>query len=321
MQTRKQQTAALLCFFCMFCISSPSLAAAPTELSYIVTSNHGIYKNIIDLSLRELNKNHPGSYQAKVISLEKEQYFPQQTADIITIGTRAAQHAYQHYPNASIISALLTQSAFEKLSIENYGNKESAIKSGVTPLFINQPFSRYFHLGLLLIKDAKTVGILVGPANKVNIQEISRYISAQGLTPYFALISAEKNPIEVIDPIIKKSDFFVVLPDQQLINRTAAKWVLQLGYLHKTPVIAYSHKYVQAGALAAIFSSPEDIAKSIVHTVLQQKYSPVSGKNKLSFPLTFSVASNKSVARSLKIPLLDMKTYRQQINKIEQRTP
>ncbi len=319
MQTRKQKTAALLFFCCMFCISSLSLAAAPTELNYIVTSNHGIYKSIIDLSLQELNKKHPGSYQAKVISLEKEQYFPQQTKHIITIGTRAAQHAYQHYPNASIISALLTQSAFEKLSIENYGNKEFAIKSGVTPLFINQPFSRYLHLGLLLIENAKTVGILVGPVNKVNIPKIRKYISAQGLTPYFALISAEKNPIEVIEPVIKKSDFFIVLPDQQLINRTTAKWVLQLGYLHKTPVIAYSNKYVQAGALAAVFSSPEDIATSIVHTI--QGHSPVNENYNPYFPSIFSIASNKSVARSLKIPLLDMKTYRQQINKIEQRAP
>ena len=102
---------------------------------------------------------------------------------------------------------------------------------------------------------------MLGPASVHRQAELSKYITDSGLQPQFVSISAKDNPIHKIEPVLSRSDVFIPISDSRLINIATAKWILHLSYRHKVPVIAFSKSYLKAGALAAIYSSPADVAK------------------------------------------------------------
>ena len=89
------------------------------------------------------------------------------------------------------------------------------------------------------------------------------------------LIDPDKNPIRQLDPVIKASDVFIPIADSHFINVTTARWILQLAYRYRVPVIGFSSNYVAAGALASVYSSPEDVAKQtteLIDTLLTKEY-------------------------------------------------
>ena len=293
-----------------------SADAGPRQLiSFVTSRNDGVYQQIIELTRKEINKNN-NSYHYRIVDLSRQQSLEGNSDYIISIGTSAAEYLYPRKVDAIIISALLTQSAYAALKNQHLPDSAEKPAKGLYPLLLNQPFSRFLQLGAALIPGAKSVGILLGPTNRPRQTEISHFAASIGLKAKFAYIRKADNPVKIINPIIRATDFFVVLPDQQAINQAAATPVLQLSFRHKKPVIAYSGKYVQAGALAAVFSSPEDIAKEIAQTLNRlHKGKPVQpGPN---WPTHFSVDLNTSVARSLQLRLDSKHNYQKAIKKLE----
>ena len=93
-------------------------------------------------------------------------------------------------------------------------------------------------------------------------------------------------------------------------------------YRYNKPVIAYSKKYVDAGALAAVFSSPDNVAATVATTIAKQLQQDIpkatAGTDHNQY---FSVALNRSVGRSLRIQLQQTEYYQQQLQAKEKSTP
>lgn len=293
-----------------FCFPTTSHTEDTKSISvtFVLVKNEGIYKKIVELTEQSLLSKEV-SIDKTIIEVNNDSNTTLPTqGKIISIGTKAAAFAYQQYPNQPIISALLTRSGFLKIAQDSFGGSDQAIAQNITPLFIDQPISRFFSLGSLLVPDAKTIGVLVGPSNKDQIDNIKAHAAALHLNINIALLKPDANPIKIIEPVMRNSDFFVVLPDRKHINQLAAKWTLPLSYRYHKPLISYSQKYVQAGAIASVFTSPENIATTIVSQLLQ----PESNKTTL-----FSISVNNSVARSLRIKLESPDAYQQQLRSDE----
>ena len=104
---------------------------------------------------------------------------------------------------------------------------------------------------------------------------------------------------------------FVPLPDSRLINVATAKWILHLSYRYKVPVIAFSKAYLRAGALTAIYSSPENVAMQSVDWFSGEEQNNRSGR--LFSPTYFSINFNYSVAAHLGITLEDTSFYAEKL--------
>lgn len=292
----------------------PFLAFAgplPPPVTFVVVKDQGIYNNIIKLTDQSLQ--HEGlTAKTTIIEIaESGDTPPEVEGRLVTIGTQAAAYAYKHYPGKAMVSALLTRSGFTQLAQQSFGGVDNARQQGVVPLLLDQPLTRFFALGAMLVPSAKTVGILVGPANEGRLTAIKNQAIASGFNVQIALLHPDNNPIQVIGPVLKSCDFFVVLPDRKQVNQLAAKWVLPLSYRYKKPVIAYSQKYVEAGALASVFSSPGDVALSIVDSL-----KTVATSADVHSP-PFSVSLNSSVAYSLDIEVRTPDYYGSQIRSQE----
>ena len=282
---------------------------APHNVNFIVENDQGIYHQVIKLSISEIAQLSDRKLLTSTYSPEQMSNSPPPgVSQSVIVGTRSAAKMFQLKQQGGAISTLLTESAFNSLSSKYFGSTSEALARNISPILLDQPVERFLVLGQLLVPSAKTVGVLLGPSNRYKKTIIEKAADDLGLSVEFSEINKESNPVLAINPVMAKSDYFVVLPDQQSINASAAKWILQLSFRHKIPVIGYSKKYVQAGAIGSVYSSPNNIARQLAEVVVSHdKEKTTTGK--IYYPDYFSVEFNRSVARSLKINILDDSYY------------
>jgi ABC-type uncharacterized transport system substrate-binding protein len=95
------------------------------------------------------------------------------------------------------------------------------------------------------------------------------------------------------------------LPDPLVFNKGTVQSLLLTTYRYQDPVIGFSQAYVKAGALAAVYSSPEQIGRQTGEALVRV----LAGRALLlplpEYPKYFSVSVNYQVARSLGLSVGD----------------
>jgi len=301
--------------FAVAMIFSTGVAADPVKLLFFVSKPTKDYLEVLHTIQQDLDDKFPSKYHAAVQFVSDQTAYDNQIAAanlIVTIGTAAADTAYQYKPNVPIISVLITDSSFASMASKHYGSIDQALANRVSAICIDQPTSRSIDLAKLLLPGAKKLGMMLGPSS-TNLQpELTTMISDKGMNSEFVVIAPSDNPIVKIEPVMRESDIFIPVPDNRLINIATAKWILHLSYRHKVPVIAFSRSYLSAGALAAIYSSPENVATQTSEWIADRATSP-SGTGGAYQPKYFSIHFNYSVAASLNIPLKTEQFYRERL--------
>jgi len=295
----------LLVFTCSYAFADRKI-----HVLFVASKPSADYVEVLDSVKQQLQKQSPESYvfntrfRTSELSLEGDLA----VADfVVTVGTAAADMAFSSKSKAPIISVLITESAFSALAEKYYGSIEDAFAAGVSSICLDQPVTRSIQLAKVLVSGSSELGVMLGPTSVHRQVELSKYISDSGLQPQFVSIDAKDNPIHKIEPVLSRSDVFIPISDSRLINIATAKWILHLSYRYKVPVIAFSKSYLKAGALAAIYSSPADVANDTVEWLTKSKSATVGGSYK---PAYYSLKFNQSVAANLKIKLQTEQFYR-----------
>ena len=294
--------------------SSDALSDKKANILLVASKSTPAYVEVLRGVTAQLQENQPEAYDFNFIyrptpadlqtSLPGLDY-------IVTVGTSAAETTYKLKPEVPVISVLITEDAFSTLAKKHYGSVENAFATRVSSVCIDQPVARSIQLAKLIIPGKEEIGIMLGPSSIQKKEWLEGFIKDISMRPKFVAITASDNPIHKIEPVLSRSDVFVPISDSRLINIATAKWILHLSYRHKVPVIAFSKSYLKAGALAAIYSSPADVAQDTVDWF--EKYG-AGKKGGLYKPNHYSLEFNQSVAANLKVDLKAQETYRQQLN-------
>ena len=99
-----------------------------------------------------------------------------------------------------------------------------------------------------------------------------------------------------------------------------AKWLLYMAYQRSRPVLAYSQAFVDAGAIAAVYSTPAQIGREageIIVRILSDPDSSMAYLLAMRYPRYFTVGTNRSVARSLGIQLPDATAMTAELQRME----
>lgn len=213
----------------------------------------------------------------------------------IAIGARACEQLLQHNGHADLICTFIPRTTFESLSTL-YDNGQRRLSA----VYLDQPLQRQLRLAHLLVPDAKSIGTMFGPFSTASQQLFDDASRREQLTPLSITLDETDNPIERLTPLIQQSDVFLALPDRALFNRATAKWLLYITLQQKVPVIGFSKTYVEAGALAAVYSTPAQIGRQTGELLRELDLSrplppPV-------YPKYYNVSSNPIVARTLELP-------------------
>lgn len=246
---------------------------------------------------------------------------------VLAIGAASLRQllAREASPNTRLI-ALVSQAALT----------QELARASVSPrtlgqlrvIVLDQPLSRYVSLIQHALPRAERVAVLLGKQDEHLLGElkaVQRQHEQAGLGPRLTW-QRVSNPDEFmarLQTVLQGADVLLALPSPGIHNRSTVQPLLLTTYRQGIPVVAYSAAYAQAGALLALHSTPEQLARQAIELIRQSETN--AGKPRSSTrtaprilaPRYFSVALNAAVARSLGLTLPGAQELQDQLMKDE----
>jgi hypothetical protein len=295
----------------------PGTAQTGNLITVIKSSDAGVYDRVIETLQRRLATPCEPPERA-CLGVEIQDFVtgdfepPYPAADLtITLGVKARDYADRHLGAGRIINAMLPT--------RNGHLSKSAIDGLKRPtLILDQPPKRSLRLIRHLIPGAERIGLLLGRENAARADSLTQAAARLDLRLVVSIVDDEANLGRQLAAMLDEIDVLLALPDIKIHNRHNVSSILMTTYRNRIPLIGFSAAYVKAGALAAVYSTPENIADQLAD--LSRRMLNAEGiPKRLLYPKYFSVSINSRVARSLGIQLqLNSDTLAQLIRDAEQ---
>jgi ABC-type uncharacterized transport system substrate-binding protein len=286
-------------------------SAAPQNEITILLGGQADMHLRMSRSLQQLLEDH--TILVNSITADTEDLDTSRLADselVIAVGTRATRQLVQADLAVPAVSVLVP-----KLTFDDIADKYN--RAPLTAIYLDQPPARFLSLCRSVVPGKNRVGILWGPTSVSESPEFLTAANWVGMSLVTKLLQENENPVPLISEVLADSDILLARYDSQALNPVTAKWLLYMAYKERIPVVAFSQAYVDAGAIAAIYSTPGQIARQAVGIVKQ--FLENNGELPLepAYPDDFSIVVNKSVARSIKITLPDEAELMRQLKQSE----
>ena len=314
---RKQGIFATLSTLGLLLLSLLTCPIAQADILLLLSSDASYYLETADSLQDTVNKTLPGNPAFSIIDLHKTELPDHQDPPyqlIVAIGSYATREVVDWGGETPVLSIFTPKNAYESA----WSAHDKAPTRSVSAIFLDQPLSRVITLASLLKPEATRFSTIFGPVSRGLETELETLTAARGLVLKHGYLDREDNPVSVLRPVVNGTDLFIALPDQAVLNRAIAKWILHLSFQQKVPVIGFSKAYTVAGALASIFSSPDDIGRQAGEQISQWLRNPESTLGEPQYPRYFSISTNPAIARSLGISLPTDNTLYMDIQKQEQ---
>ncbi len=215
---------------------------------------------------------------------------------IVAIGGAAARLAETLPRKQPVLDILVPRLLFEQLTTAN---------SARSALYIDQPFARQLNLCRLIVPDLHQLAVLYGPVSQNSDRDLRSAAKKLDISLVRQYVRAGENPNAALDQVLDGSQLLLALPDPDVFNRYTVAGLLLTAYHHDVPIIGFSAAYVKAGAIAAVYSTPEQIGRQAAEMVLAAKTAAGWALPAPRYPTDFNVAVNRQVGRSLNMKLPD----------------
>lgn len=228
---------------------------------------------------------------------------------IVAVGMKAVESAITH-PDAPLLGVMIPKVGYELL-IARYPEKNKP--GSISAIYLDQPWERQLDFIRAALPGREKIGLLYSPDTQVDFTALRRNVSERNLSLSARPVRSGEGLFPALDEILGDIDVLIAIPDSTIYNSNNVRNILLTSYRHKVPLIGISQAYVNAGAICAIFSTPEQLAgQSAEMAVLFAR-----NKNFPSpqYPMQFDIALNQQVARSLGIALDTAETIRERMSK------
>ena len=217
-----------------------------------------------------------------------------QSSLLVTVGSLAAQKAAALEPEAPILAMLIPRQVFENIV---RGAKPE--RRHFSAIYLDQPLPRQLALIRNVLPEAHTVGVIAGPATAHELRLLRSSVEKDGMRLAQEAIASEAELFPALQRLLPETDVLLALPDPTVINRSTIQSVLLTTYRYRVPVAGYSASQVDAGVLAAVYSSPAQIAQQATQVIRETLRNGGGGLKGPFYPKYFSVKINRNVAHSL----------------------
>lgn len=236
----------------------------------------------------------------------------------ISVGSRATDTLLKHLPQdtPAVLATFIPRRSYQSL-LRAYADHPVVRHKRISAIYLDQPYDRQLRLARLISPRADVIGAAFSDLSARDLPLLEETLNETGLTLEYRVLDEDKNPIKQLQPLLEKSDIFLTLPDKAVFNRTTAKWILYISFRLRVPLLGFSRKYVEAGAVAGIYSSAEQIGRQTGEVMtrlnLQKLVLPSA-----QYPMYFSVATNPSAAKRLRIRIPAKAVLEQSLKEAEQ---
>jgi len=300
----------------MLCL--PSTAAALDGVTVVLSEEGGAYAQVSD-KLRAVLSQSGGTARlpVKVMALKEGDSLRADPGQLlVAVGTGAMEALAQKNLPQPVLSVLVPRAAFEKVARQSDHQGDPRIFSAIT---LDQPWARQFALIRHALPGRTKVGILLSPNSSEIATALNAAAKAAGFVAVIETVDVEANLLTTLKRLLGESDVVLAVPDPLIYNRNTVQSILLTTYRHQVPLLGFSPSYVKAGAIAAVFSVPEQIgqqAAEMIQRLVADRRLPLPQP-----PRYFSVGVNTQVARSLGISLDDEASLNNKLKQAADREP
>lgn len=243
------------------------------------------------------------------LAITQTNSLPADSGLIVAVGIKSTAMALNsHFP---VLGVLVSKAGVEKLLHERSAHRE---KGAFSAIYMDQPSKRQVELVVAALPEAKNIGLLFS-AQSTDVAELRKAIMEQKLQLHEQQSDSAETLHRDLQTVLKKSDVLLAIPDAQIYNSATIRHILLETYRSGNPLVGFSSAYIRAGALCAVFSTPEQIATqttSLVSQFLETGRLPLA-----QYPNEFDVMVNQQVARSLGIQIRERDALIEQIKAVE----
>jgi ABC-type uncharacterized transport system substrate-binding protein len=118
-------------------------------------------------------------------------------------------------------------------------------------------------------------------------------------------IDSSQALLRALNKVLEDNDVLLSVADPVVFNNQTIHHLLLSTYRHGVPVLGLSRAYVEAGALLAVYSTPEQIGMHISDVLLKLSSTGQWTLPAPQSPRYFSVTVNRRVASALELVLPD----------------
>jgi putative tryptophan/tyrosine transport system substrate-binding protein len=283
-----------------------NVAAAAVDI--VLSEASGIYVEAANIIRDDL------APRATVRHIAVEQFGQAPVADdtvVVALGTRALRAALTKERNGPVVFGLVPRAAYDNAVASL---PRPASPRAISGVFLDQPHARQLNLVRTAIEGKSRIGVLTSAETERSVAQLQTAAKALRLTLTREMVSSRDDIYPALTRLLPEVDALLALPDVTVYSAGTIQNILMTTYRAQRPVFAFSPAYVRAGALAAVYSTPAQIAPQIAELVTKALAGNVSPPQ---YPRRFSVSVNAQVARSLGLTLEDEATLAARLERLE----
>jgi ABC-type uncharacterized transport system substrate-binding protein len=282
----------------LLAVATLPLAAAPNEVVVVLSKREGVHRQFSARLAADLAQQ----FTATRVSLreitapewpEAARSLASPQTLVISVGAQAARAVHGTTGNP-VVHTLIPRQLYAQLA--------TADGAAHTAVYLDQPLRRQLELVQLALPKARTLAVLWGSARGVE-KELTALARERGLRLVSATIESEAQLLPALHRVLEEADVLLAVPDPLVFNAGTLHHVLLTTYRYRIPVIGLSAPYVEAGALAAVYSSPEQIARQTLELIAPLLLGRRGALPPPQWPRYYSVAVNARVAGALGLTL------------------
>lgn len=231
---------------------------------------------------------------------------------IVTVGMKAMKLVTAK-TSAAVLAVMIPKLGYEEQLAKSSTKK---ITQSISAIYFDQPWSRQMNFLRAAFPDRRRIGLLHSQDAHIDVARLRQEVTQWGGSLVAQPVFSSDELSYKLESVLSSSDILLAIPDSMIYNSSSIRNVLLTSYRHSVPLIGFSQAYVNAGALCAIFSTPEQLAEQAMAAVIL--FAQTRQLPEPQYSAAFSIAVNQQVARSLGIALQSPEVIRNQINKAKE---
>ena len=239
--------------------------------------------------------------------LQRAEDFDGQQADmVVTVGVKAAEWVAMK-TTQPMLAVMIPSHTYTDLLANRPGNKLTSA------IFLDQPWHRQAAFLRAFLPERTKIGVLYSADTRLEITALRRELSNHGFTLTGSALGRDDDLYTRLEAVLTASEVLLAVPDSAIYSSNTIRNILLSSYRRGIPLIGFSQSYVRAGALCAIFSTPEQLAAQASRTTssfLQSRKLPDA-----QYPARYEIAVNQEVARTLGLTIQPVELLRSQLEK------
>lgn len=290
--------------------------AHATRVTILLSDDSASYREVANALTNVLASEIRAGLEIQVIALAEPFNFDAGAKHtlIVTVGSAAAQRVIDLQLRTPILATLIPKRAFETMAMASKRKQEQGY---LTALYMDQPLDRQIALVKVALPQVQSFGTLLGQHTSGLSGLIVAVAEKFQLSPVLVPIDGDDQLFQGLRKVVTEVDAVVVVPDNSIINRQTIRNFLLTTYHARIPVFGYAPSQVDAGVLAAVFSTPYQIGQQTGEWVRKIVKNHLASLSLPEYPHYYRVKANYNVARSLNIALPDEEYLARELQKLE----